>query len=329
MPKIKLKSDSRLIHYLIDVVFGNAFVNSLGTNAVNEDYISILIDCKEAEKEYFESKFDQVSDDKLQMYKEYLKNHESIYYCLKNLVKLKFDSDVVEFKLALNSIIDIKNIISTNPEAIKSVPNIFKTIHLVLCSLKYIATEFLCDNLIYISMIIFHSAIFIFKKSEEIDREIIAENIAFGLGHIILNSLIPPTELINEVLPRFEEILYLLKKYTLQTKQPILLGEMLAYIKFLYINPTEECLSIASQFCYDLILSYPLNKMGYLYIKGIQFMDTDLILKAGFMHFIKEYSDNHNPNPRDVYFLQDYFKFLKTSKILSKTEEIFIDKFLN
>ena len=280
MPKIKLKSDSRLIHYLIDVVFGNAFVNSLGTNAVNEDYISILIDCKEAEKEYFESKFDQVSDDKLQMYKEYLKNHESIYYCLKNLVKLKFDSDVVEFKLALNSIIDIKNIISTNPEAIKSVPNIFKTIQLVLCSLKYIATEFLCDNLIYISMIIFHSAIFIFKKSEEIDREIIAENIAFGLGHIIL-------------------------------------------------NPTEECLSIASQFCYDLILSYPLNKMGYLYIKGIQFMDTDLILKAGFMHFIKEYSDNHNPNPRDVYFLQDYFKFLKTSKILSKTEEIFIDKFLN
>ena len=97
-------------------------------------------------------------------------------------------------------------------------------------------------------------------------------------------------------------------------------------MKFLYLHRTEKSLSIASQLCYDLILSHPLNKMGYLFIKEIEFIETDLIIKAAFMHFSTEYLKH--PNFSDKFFLKFYFDYLKSAKILSKTEEILVTNFL-
>lgn len=322
-----------LVEFVIDIIFRILVLRDYNENYFDSNMVSLMTKCTRADSPYFKSALEMapISYSKtIEVYLKQLRATNLAINCFELLRSLTTFSNSSQYRLALSAAKNLRNVYKQSPEIIGLVP--VSGAYTILRMITDYQLKLLRDidhqyNTIS-SKIVIYLALIDFEKSKEDQKIIAAEKIAYGLGQLLLHSSRTPedgypTEFVEEVMPLLDEIIKNLCLVGKTLTKPMTAVDLGAYIKVIRLHTSNDVVNAAiNRLCFTLITSMPIEAMGYLYVKDIDFIDEAVVTVAGFMYFVQQYLNN--PRRDEVIKFKDYFNHLVSKNFLNKTQELAI-----
>lgn len=331
----RISGNSSFVNMIIDIMFSENVAFGCDSENYNGSMMSLFIKCARQNAEYFRFVLDAsppAVTDNLGIYLDHLKTATLAIFCFDNIRRLSPQSDEVQYKLALSSAKNLKKIYNVCPEAIFVIPGFFGTIKKVIANQIRLLRDYEHPFNNMSLQIMVNFSLIDFKVTQGDKRIFSAANMAFGLGHLLMKSekFKEPisndlSDLIEEVLPILDDVIESFNKLDQIISNEIASLDFAAYLKVINLHKSAEVIVNATDIlCLNLIKSRKIKKRGYSLVSALSFTDEAGIAVAGFLHFVKDFLKE--PNPEDLPHLRDYFVHLVRKKFLNKIQQLAIKR---
>lgn len=327
----KLSIGSAVDHVIVDLILDQRITANLSPDTVNNAFLSVIIECLKRDFKYFNSALSSISHSgisTLNIYVDKIRSLNSIKFCAYKLALLNKNSSEADFKFALSCAKKLKLIYMTEQILLRFEPTLSSILNSVTTNTFEVYRDGIHNNYIIGLEVLTHvSLLNFFMSTTHSNRVNSAGNASYGLGRLISasinKSVAYPTDLVKEFTPYINEMTISMLALCKSIQAPISALDLVAYIKFAELHPDKKFTeSVNNQLCFCLIVSMPIERIGYGYVRNLDFIDEASVLKAGFFHFFKEHVQN--PIASNVAHFEDYFRYLEKKKYFSKSEEAVI-----
>lgn len=328
---LKNSKDPKMWQNLIDLVLSECVINALEDETSIDNY-SIIFHLLMLKPE-FTVKLESLSSDLKQKIKdltdEKVGDLIKIYKLLNFVSKLRVNSHEIDYNLAFRALKTLREMCATQNLA-KELMNLdFDTVRRYIFSISDLLRCEINKMHLNASRVVLMMGMLHYDCVSGNKKQMASSNAVTGLGYILrgtpTDSTDYPNDYIKEVKPKLEEMLQLFLSSIAVSKIAMTYNQFLAILNVFKLTPNEiKRQAFIDQFCTHFISDIPSQiDNSFIYLNSITIGDRRGVYVTGFLSFLQSYLSN--PNSSKLWYLKDFFQFLKYSNLLSKSELLFIE----
>lgn len=298
------------------------------------DSFAILLALALREKEISAARIEAMSLEMIRHFRPYsnlVKDITKIFSCLRIIQSLDNDSTEASFRMAISAITNLRSMESTDPilhQIIKIDYDILKSA--ITRFFRIYTNE---SNPLFINSwkTVCMLGLLCYNLSEGNLRKNSSVNIATSIGYLLLfhnkaskNYL---TELINDILPIIDEVIESTFINVKDVNIPMNFTRLAGTIQLIQLHPSQDSInSYTDRICCQYILNVPSQYNRYESIHSFRITDKRNVYIPAFLSFLDDYLKGNSTHST---YLKEFYKFLKDSKLVSKTESIIVERILS
>lgn len=327
-----LKHDRVICEHAINFIFQESVVSALPESKLLDSYAIIMHATRRAHFAIFTEKLNLIPSEmrgKLQGYHVLIEDISKLYKLIGFVTNLNGKSRELDFNLAFRALAELKQKSRSSGLAKEivvleylNVQNSFSgvddafgnenhALHLNAWKLSFMV------GALYFDLV---------DGQRKINT---SSNIISGIGYVLQvasknSSIEYPSDYVQQILPQIDELSEMSLNYIIDSKIPFTIQQLNAITKAFRLNPVQsKGNAFVNRFCAQYISDRPSEPNRFTALERFDLNDGRGVHLSAFLTFLQNYFEN--PSSAKLNYLREYFTFMKSWKLLSKSEIIFIE----